>query len=203
MTTRRLAAAVFVLLAPAVAVAELADRDKPTQWEASHLHHDDIRQVMVLEGGVVITRGTFVLRAERVEIRQDPEGYQFGTATGTRDTPARFRQKREGVDQYIEGDAQRIDYDGKADRVTLTGFAHLCRLEGATPADEVNGHVIVYDNRVEQYTVSGGSASATQDNPQGRIRGTIAPGTPAPAAPAAPAAPLRRADSLGPAPAKK
>ncbi len=180
------------------AYAELSDRSKPTQWEADSARHDDLNQVTVLEGNVVITRGTFVLRAQRVEMRQDPEGFQFGIATGSANAPALFRQKRDGIEQFVEGDAQRIDYDGKADRVTLTGAAQMRRLEAGAVADEVAGQVIVYDSRAEKYSVTGGHETASPTNPQGRVRGTIAPRAPAPDA-AAPnnAAPLRPADAVG------
>jgi lipopolysaccharide export system protein LptA len=190
------------------ALAEQADRNKPTQWEAERSSHDDLNQVSILEGNVVITRGTFVLRAQRVELRQDPEGYQFGVATGTAAVPASFRQKRDGPDdQYVEGNALRIDYNGKADTVTLTNAAQLRRLEKGVLADEVSGQVIVYDSRVEKYNVVGGKDSASTTNPQGRVHGTIAPRAPAATgqdgkAPAN-AAPLRGAGAVGDAATKR
>lgn len=202
----------FLLIASALtaefAYAEQADRNKPTQWEAEQSSHDDLNQVSILEGNVVITRGTFVLRAQRVEIRQDPEGYQYGVATGTAAVPASFRQKRDGPgDQYVEGDALRIDYNGKADTVTLTNSAQLRRLEKGVLADEVSGQVIVYDSRVEKYNVAGGKDSASPTNPQGRVHGTIAPRAPAPTGQDGKTptntAPLRGADAVGDAAVKR
>lgn len=162
----------------AAAHAEQNDRNQPTYWEAERASHDELRQVTIAEGvdhEVTITRGTFVLRAWRVEIRQDAQGYQSGLATGSTRGAATFRQKRDGLDQYFAGQAARIDYDQRTDQVTLTGSARLQRLEGATVADEVTGDVIVYDSRAERYTVSG---SGTSSN--GRVRGVIAPRMPAP-----------------------
>ena len=52
-------------------------------------------------------------------MRADPDGYQYGVATAQPGKLATFRQKRDGVDEYIEGEAERIEYDGKADTVTL------------------------------------------------------------------------------------
>ena len=161
----------------AAAHAEQNDRNQPTYWEAERASHDELRQVTIAEGvdhEVTITRGSFVLRAWRVEIRQDAQGYQSGIATGNARSPASFRQKRDGLDQYFAGHAARIDYDQRTDQVTLTGNARLQRLEGATVADEVVGDVIVYDSRAERYTVSGGG------NNSGRVRGVIAPRAPAP-----------------------
>jgi len=206
MKTRTLILLIAAALAPFAGRAEQADRNKPTLWEAESSRHDDLNQVSILEGNVVITRGTFVLRAQRVEIRQDPEGYQYGVATGTANAPASFRQRRDGGDeQFVEGDAQRINYDGKADSVTLTGAAQLRRLERSTIADEVSGQVIVYDNPAEKYSVSGGQGAASASNPQGRVRGMIAPRTPPTNDAKTPAAtpPLRGADAVGDAAKKR
>lgn len=203
MKSTPILASALLMFVFAGAHAEQADRTKPTQWEADHATHDDLKQVTILEGKVVVVRGTFVLRAQRVEMRQDPEGFQFGVATGTAAAPASFRQKRDGVEQFVEGTAERIDYDGKADHVTLTGKARLQRLEGALVADEVSGQVVVYDSREEKYSVAGGQEAASPTNPQGRVRGTIAPrATVAPANQTSPVpddtgTPLRGVDSVG------
>ncbi|MCQ4437301.1 lipopolysaccharide transport periplasmic protein LptA, partial [Clostridioides difficile] len=81
-----------------------------------------LKQVTVATGNVVITKGTIIIKGDRVEVRQDPEGYQYATSVGSGKKHATFRQKREGRDEYIDGDAERIDYDGKQDLTTLTTF---------------------------------------------------------------------------------
>ncbi len=75
--------------APA-ARAERADRNKPINVEADAMQYDDLKQINVFPGNVTLTKGTIVIRADRLVIRQDPEGYQYGTAYGN---PATFRQK--------------------------------------------------------------------------------------------------------------
>ena len=75
---------VFMLLAVTGLVqAERTDRNKPTQIEADRASYDDLKQVSVWEGNVILTRGSLIIRAQRLEIRQDPEGYQYGTAFGS------------------------------------------------------------------------------------------------------------------------
>src|SRR6478735_726746 len=150
-----------LLLCAAPAGAEKADREKPMNIEADALRYDDLKQTSVFTGNVVVTKGSIVIRGARVEVKQDPEGYQYGVVTAEPGKRAFFRQKREGVDEYIEGEGDSIDYDGKADRVKFIGRAEMRRLRGATVNDETSGSVITYDNSNDQFTVDGGVAAAT------------------------------------------
>lgn len=170
-----------------VAHAEKADRTQPMNAEADALRHDDANQTSLFTGNVVITKGTIVIRGERVEVRQDAQGNQFGVVTAAPGAQAFFRQKREGVDEFIEGVADRIDYDGKADSVKFTGRAVMRRYRGATLADETAGNVITYQNTTDTFAVDGGVANRTVANPSGRVRAMLTP-TPKPeAVPATPA----------------
>lgn len=183
-----LAAALVALTLPGVAPlahAEKADQNKPIQVEADNLTYDDLKQVTVATGNVVITKGTILIKGDRVEVRQDPQGYQYATATMAAGSKkhASFRQKREGLDEYIDGDAERIDYDGKQDLTTLTRNATVRRLQGLTTvADTVHGSVITYDGQRDFYTAKGGSDVAAPGNPSGRVRAMLSPknGGPAP-----------------------
>lgn len=188
----------------ATAWAEKADRNKPMNAEADSLRYDDVKQTSVFTGNVVITKGTMVIRADRVEVRQDNEGYQFGTATSASGKRAFFRQKRDAGDEWIEGEAEVIVYDGKADNVTFSRNATMRRLRGVTLADEAFGAQIVYDNTNDMFNVAGGAASgsAATGNPGGRVRAVLSPrsAASAPAAPAAAPAPgaiLRPSTTLG------
>ena len=183
--------------------AEKADRNQPMNVEADALRYDDLRQTSVFTGRVVVTKGTIVIRGAKVEVKQDPEGYQFGVVTAEPDKRAYYRQKREGLDEYIEGEAQTIEYDGKADRIKFIGKAEMRRFRGAALNDEVMGSLITYDNTTDVFTVDGGPAGATPATvPGGRVRATLAPrgNASAPAAAASPPAParLRSTTTLGP-----
>ena len=135
--------------------AEKADRNKEMNIEADAMRYDDVKQLNIFSGNVVLTKGSIVMRAARIEVRQDPDGYQFGTITGTAEKRAFFRQKREGQDEYIEGESELIEYDGRADTVKFSRKALLRRLRGATLADEITGAVIVYENLTETFSVDG------------------------------------------------
>ena len=170
------------------AQAERADRNKPMNVEADALRYDDLKQTSVFTGRVVITKGTIVIRGARVDVRQDAEGYQHGFVTAEPGKLAFYRQKREGVDEFIEGEGETIEYDGKADRVKFVKRAELRRFRGATLSDEMVGSVITYDNGTDTFSVDGGPASPAAG---GRVRAVLAPrgsaSAPAPATPAAPA----------------
>nr|WP_070400285.1 lipopolysaccharide transport periplasmic protein LptA [Hydrogenophaga sp. PML113] len=179
------------------AQAEQADRLKPMNAESDNLRYDDARQLSIFTGNVVITKGTIVIRGAQVEVRQDAQGHQFGVVLGS---PGYFKQKREGLNEFIEGEAKRIEYDSSADKVRFIGDAVLRRYLGTQLNDETRGSVIVYDNRSEVFTVESSPAGATPGNPSGRVRATLTPvpreGQPAPAPAPAPT-PLRPSGELG------
>ena len=151
----------------APAQAERADRSKPINLESDRMQVDDVHKTSVFEGKVVMTQGTLSIRADKVTVRQDKDGYQYGSASGN---PAVFRQKRDGANEYIEGEAERIEYDGKLDKVEFFNRARLKR----EPADEVRGNYISYDSRTEYFTVTGGSPTASGSS-GGRVTAVIQP----------------------------
>ncbi len=184
-------------LSSGLALAERADRDKPMNIEADAMRYDDLKQLNVFTGRVVVTKGTILARGARVEVRKDAQGYQFATITAAPGELAYYREKREGVDEYVEGQGEVIDYDGKADKVIFTRRAVMRRFVGSTMNDEVTGNVIVYNNVTEVFTVD--SAKSGGSGPGGRVRAMLTP-TPAasaPRAPQQPTSPLKPSTRLG------
>ncbi len=196
--------ALAAALAAAPAFAEKADRFKPLNVEADQPGRIDLlNQHVVFNGNVVVTKGTMTIRAGRIEVRETPDGYHSAVALGSADKPATFRQKRDGVDEWIEGEAERLEYDGKTDTIRFVTNAAVRRLRGSTVADEIAGNVVSYDSIAEVFNVIGGAA-ATPTNPGGRVRAVLTPreGTAAAAEAAAaaasqPAPPLKLSPSLG------
>ncbi|MBK1689479.1 lipopolysaccharide transport periplasmic protein LptA [Rubrivivax gelatinosus] len=183
----------------AAAAAERADRERQMVVEADRPGSVDLqRQVVEFNGNVVITQGTMIIRANRVELRETTDGYRAATAIGMPGHPASYRQKRDGVDEIVEGVADRIEYDGRADTLRFIGNGAVRRLRGAIVADEITGSQIVWDNTAETFSVAGGET--TSANPSGRVRAVLSPradgNAPAPSAPAS-AAPLAPARTLG------
>ncbi|HSV70859.1 MAG TPA: lipopolysaccharide transport periplasmic protein LptA [Methylibium sp.] len=159
--------------------AERTDRNQPLNFAADSAKVDEAKQLNILSGNVEITKGTIVIKADRVEVRQGREGYQSAVATGWPERRATFRQKREGSDEVIEGEAERLEYDSRADTVKLVNRAVMRRYRGTTLADEVSGQTISYDNATEVFQVLGGGSAAT---PSGRVRGVLTPRSTASAA---------------------
>jgi lipopolysaccharide export system protein LptA len=170
--------------------AEKADRDKPMQIEADNMQHDEHQQLTVFTGNVVATQGTLVLRAARMDIRQDGQGNQQAHLTAQAGARVFFRQKREGLDEFVEGEAEVADYDSKASLLVMTRQAEMRNLRGSQVADQVQGQKITYNSNTEVFTVDG-KAPGTAGLRDQRVRAVLTPrgATPAPAN-AAPAAPL-------------
>lgn len=155
--------------------AEKADSDKPTNIEADQMAYDDVRQINTFTGNVVLTRGTLTMKAHKLVVTQDPAGYQFATLYAAPGKLASFRQKRDGgPNLWVEGQAERIDYDGKADLVKMFVRAQLRRLDGSRVTDEVEGEFISYDNRSEFFSVNN-TASGVSKPGAGRVRVVIQP----------------------------
>ncbi len=162
--------ALLLLLAVPV-LAEKGDRDKPINIEADRVQVDDIRQESVFTGNVQITQGTLIIRGDRVIVRQDKQGFNYGIAFGGPKAQAYFRQKRDGVDEFVEGWADRIEYDGRKETVQFFTRARLLR-----GADEVRGDFMIYELQSEVFrVVGGGKAAASGNNPDGRVRAVIQP----------------------------
>ena len=108
--------------------AEKADKDKPTNIEANKMSSDDARRMTIFEGNVVLTKGTIAVRADRIVVRQDADGFQFSTAYGK---PVRFRQKGEpkgGCEGlWTDGEALRIEIDDRNEKVELFEKARVQR----------------------------------------------------------------------------
>ncbi len=149
-----LAAAAFVALP---AQAERADRTKPMTVDSSGSTDvvDLSKHSAVFTGNVVITQGTLVIHADKVEVSEDPDGQRLGTAYGTSTQPATFRQKRDGDDLYSEGEAQRIEYDSAANRVRFIGAAKLRMLHGTAVTDSANAALITYDTAADTIALTG------------------------------------------------
>ena len=172
MGLRRLGLAVVMALPSAAVQADKTDRNQPLAFAADTAKVDELKQTNILSGNVEITKGSIVIRADRVEVRQSREGYQSAIATGWPAKRAYFRQKREGSEEYLEGEAERLEYDGRSDTLRLVNQAVMRRFRGSTLADEVAGSTISYDNNTEVFQVLGGASSAAAP---GRVRGVLTP----------------------------
>lgn len=167
--TIRLATLTLCLLISLPALAERADRNKPMLLEANRVSIDDAKKIQILEGDVLITKGTMTLKADRVVIKEDQYGFQKGTAFGGKNGLARFRQKRDGKEEYVEGEGERIEYNTNSEILELFHRAWVKSGE-----DQVRGDYIWYDAVSEKYLVTAGETRDPKA-PPGRVRVVIQP----------------------------
>ena len=170
LTTRKSLFAAFLLpaflliWAPAC-FAERADRNKPMHLEADQVIMDDVRQISTFIGNVRLSQGTLLIRGDKIVVVEDKSGFKHATAYGN---TAEFRQKREGLDGYVEGYGERIEYDARAGTLNFQEKARLKR-----DRDEVSGDNITYNVQTEIFRVNSGDASPS--HPPQRVRAVLQP----------------------------
>ena len=200
--SKRLLLLLALALAASPALAEKADRLKPMVFTAEKEGRlDGVNQRTELFGNVIITKGSLLLRAEKVDVRETRDGYHQAYASGATGKPVSFHQARDTPGEAVEGVADQLEYDTRTETVRFIGNATVRRTRGATVADEVTGAVIVYDSRTEVFALEGGNASP---NPNGRVRMVLMPrvqpegAASAPVATPSPALPLQPSTTITP-----
>lgn len=156
----------LALLHSTSSLGESADRDQPVYLEADQVMIDDARQISTYTGRVRVTQGTLLILGDKLVVTEDPQGYSVNTVYGR---TAEFRQKREGVDEYVQGYGQRIVYDTRADNIDLFGQARI--IQGL---DDLRGEHITYSAKTEIYLVNS-DLPATPGQPQPRVRAVLHP----------------------------
>lgn len=175
---RRLSAALaLALLAggalPELAQAEKADRDKALNIVSEKGGvYDAVKQHTEFNGDVILSKGSMLLRAETLSLRETRDGYILASAVGKAGQPVSFRQARDVPGESIEGIAGQLEYDSRSDTVRFIGAATVRQMRGTTVLREVSGALLVYENRSERLSIEGGQASP---NPRGSVRMTIMP----------------------------
>ena len=190
---RLLAAGAFALSLAAPAAAEKSDREKEIQVLADRLSADDAKKEAVYEGNVIVTQGTMRITSARIVVREDAEGFRKYVATGD---PVTFRQKRDKVDDWIDGSAQRAEFDDRNDQLRLFNGARLRSSQG-----ELAGDYISYDRAKEFFEVTGAAPGAPAPAASSRVKATIIPqkkGADGKAAPASAQPPVSLKPDPGP-----
>lgn len=169
----RLLLILLAALTATAAYAEKGDRLKPMVFTSEKEGRiDGVNQRTELLGNVIITQGSLMVRAEKVDVRETRDGYVQAYANGVSGKPVSFRQARDQPGEAIEGQADQLEYDTRTENVRFIGNANVRSTRGAAVVNEVTGAVIVYNSRTEVFTLEGGSASP---NPNGRTRIVMMP----------------------------
>ena len=146
-------------------LAEQADRDMPIEIESDSMILDDNRSISIYKGDVILTQGTMIIKGDELTVKEDKQGFQHSTSKGS---PTSFKQKRDGMDSYIEGKASRIEYDGHMDKVHLYDKASVKRGN-----DTVYGDYIIYDANAEIAQAMSGSTKDNSGNNSKKTRTRI------------------------------
>jgi lipopolysaccharide export system protein LptA len=171
----RVTACVFIVMALTnnTAQAERGDRQQAVQLEADKVTVDDKKKLHVYEGRVLLTQGSLQIRTSQMQVTQDNEGFQKGTAVGGDSGLASFRQKREGRQDFVDGEAERIEHDNRSERTEFFGRARV-----RSGLDEVTGQYILFDGKTENYSVTSGPRGTSAPAGSGqRVRAVIQPRT--------------------------
>ena len=159
--------AIAALVLSPFASAEKADREKPIRYSANSLDGNEADQTVLLSGKVEVTQGTIVMRADRVVLKQQPDGSYNVSATGK---PVTFRQKMDNSDEFVDAQAQRVEYLGAKDLVELYEQAWIKRGK-----DELRGNFLTYNSATGAFAGRGSWPPAAQQAGDGRISGVIQP----------------------------
>ena len=162
----KLPLALLLLFCAPVCLAERADRDKPVHLEADQVLMDDAQHISTFTGKVQFTQGTMLIRSDKIVVVEDADGFKHGTAYGH---TASYRQKREGLDEYVDGYGERIEYDTRAETVDFYGQARVVR-----DLDDVRGEHITYSQKTEIFQVHSGSAANAGALPK-RVHAVLQP----------------------------
>ena len=153
------------------ATAEKADRDKPINYQADTGDVNYQTKVGTLQGNVILTQGTLTIHADKIIFHQNPDNSVSATAYGN---PLTFREKRDNVDEYYEGFAQRAEYDGQKRFLQL--FDHALLRQGS---DEIRSNYISYNANTELFKAEGRAdsrpAEAGEPPLGARVRGVFQP----------------------------
>lgn len=153
--------------------AALAPKEEPTTTILSDtLHFDDTKRESTFNGNVVMTRGLMTMNADTLHLREDPEGFQYGTGTVKPGKRVLIRQARPEVYEVLEGVGVRAEYNGKTETFDLIGQAIVTRYICGQHFDTVSGERVRYSQKTDVYEAFSGPDSA---NSGGRVRSVAQP----------------------------
>ena len=154
------------------AAATPAAEEPSTQILSNTLHYDEVKKLSTFTGNVIMTRGLLTMTAEKLELREDPQGFQHGTATTNPGMLVQIRQEKPENFEVLEGIGQRADYNGKDEIFDLIGQAVVTRYICGKPFDTISGQQVRYNQKTDVYEAFSGPQSV---NPGGRVRSIAQP----------------------------
>lgn len=157
------------------AAAEKADSLQKAEFRAEYTIFDGKKSITTLTGHVELMRGTLIVRAERAVFSESSEKSRNFVLYGDAGGQVFFRQKRDGgPDLWLEGYADRVEYDEKTELVKFITKARVRYLEGKRVTQEQAGEFLSYDS-VNDVFIATNSSSGKHVPGAGRVTLTIEP----------------------------
>lgn len=155
------------------ALAQQDAQDEPdTLIISDTLNYDDINKESIFTGNVVLTRGNMTLHSDRLAMREDTDGFQYGTATVEGGRQVFLRQETPEKYEVLEARGLRAEYNGKSEEIEIIGKAVITRFICGKPFDNIQGERVIYRQQTGTYQAFGGPNSAA---PGGRVRSLATP----------------------------
>lgn len=148
------------------------ERNLPLHVESDYAVYSDVTQTSVFTGRVILTQGSMKIDADRIETIVDPEGYQYATATMDKNGLVHFEQKRQGTNEVLKAQGQKLIFDGKQNLVVFSKKAQMRRLTTQGKLiDKIDSDELVYNQLTEVFE------SRALPDASGRSRIIITPKT--------------------------
>lgn len=157
---------------PTITFAEKADRSKEIVIDAARNTADQAKNVLVLDGAVTLEQGTMRITADKMIVKRDDQEFIFAELVALPGKQITFREKREGFNDFMEGTADRAEFDDKARTIKLFTRARL-----KTGNDVLTGEYIFYnsDTQVIQADGQAPNDKTNKADGSGRVRIVIQP----------------------------
>ena len=157
------------------ASAEKADSQKTAYISAEQNVSDLKTNTTTFSGNVELTRGTLTVHAARAVVTESAEKAGTFVLFGEAGTPVSFRQKRDGgPDLWLEGSADRVEYNDKSEIVKFISKAKVRYMEGKRMLQEQVGEFLSYDGLNDVF-IATNSSSGKHVPGGGRVTLTIEP----------------------------
>lgn len=167
-----LAVCAALLLSISAASAQTNTNEPDTLVLSDSLSYDDAAKVSTFTGNVIMTRGAMTLHSDKLVVREDAQGFQYGTATINGNKLVHVRQEDPERFEVIEAKGRRGEYNGKSETIEMIGQATVTRFICGKTFDTISGARVIYKQKSDTYEAYGGKESATTD---GRVRSIAQP----------------------------
>jgi lipopolysaccharide export system protein LptA len=134
------------------AQAEKADKQKVSNIKSELFTLDNVANITTFTGNVIYTQGTIIAKASKAVSKEGADGMKFVVMYSGGGKPVFFRQKRDGGENlWIEGIADRVEYDQKTELVKFIAKANIKYLDGTRVTQEFNGDFFSYDSHNDYF----------------------------------------------------